>query len=289
MPFVQNLFSGSSKATGPSVILSGSKTVSAGNTIFVAVGSTNTGETVTVTDNLGNSYSMVKAGATSNALSRLYRADVTNPGTLTTITVTQSPSWNILAAIAVEFSAVGTVRFTGESLGGSSAVANAYPGGNNSSGSSYIASDLWIGAFAQNSQNTFAVETGGIALPALEPTPEARTTGGGSNIAVGLLYYISAAPQSGVGILGRYSGATSIMAVGAAIEPKISGPTYNDARSGTIVVTGTRTESWVRRFIFTDAPAGAVALAGSVVESQVVRITYNDAPTGAIASYRQRR
>jgi hypothetical protein len=282
--FVKNLFANNSKGAAEKLVLSGSAVVSAGNTIFVAFGTGAAFDPSTVTDNLGNSYVQVAVGGTGNISTRLYRADITNPGTLTTITIDQPPGWNIYAGIAVEFSGVGALRFTGSANAGNFNVGNAYPGGVVSATSNYAAGDLWIGAWAQKSPNTFAVETGGIALPAQEPTAEQRTTGGtaSTNVSLGLLYYTSASPQSGVGLVGRFSATGDMGAVGAAIAGKISGPTYNDVCSGSIVFTGTVVESWKQGLTNTDVPAaGSLALGGSVIESSGKG--YTDARTGALA------
>ena len=54
---------------------------------------------------------------------------------------------------------------------------------------------------------------------------------------------------------------------------------FTDARSGTLLLSGTRTEKFIRA----DAPSGIYALKGTVVESWFIRTVYTDAPAGRIA------
>lgn len=279
--FVKNLFAGSAKGTTSSLVLSGSAVVSAGNTIFVSFGTSDASNPITVTDNLGNTYSLISAQQSASVVvGRLYRADITNPGTLTAITISQTPGFPVFGAIAVEFSGVGTQRFTGGMAAVASAI-NAYPGTNTSTTGTYTAGDLWIGAYAQRSSNTFGSGGGTSPLAAVEPTAEQRTTGSssGTNVSVGLLYYISASGATGA-LQGTFSASADAGAAGAVFAARVGGPTFNDTVAGAIVFTGTRVESWRHNYI--DAGTGAFALAGTVVESNVVRIIYTDSRSGSL-------
>jgi len=238
-----------------------------------------------VSDNLGNTYSVVAAGLLSGLGStRLYRADITNPGTLTAITIDQSPVFPTIAAVSAEFSGVGNTRFTGTATGGSAVTANAFPGGVNTASTTYTATDLWIGVFTQASSNTFARETTGASIPgSAEPIEEVLTTGGvgSSNRSCGMLYYTGASQVTSVALLGRFSGTATTFAVGAAVAQKVGGPTYNDSCSGSIICTGSCVDSYLKRIVNTDAPAGSIALAGSCVDS--FTHGFSDAPSGRMA------
>ena len=272
--FVQALFAGSAKDTEAPLVLSGSKVVSAGNTILIAVGAVDP-DAVAISDNLGNNYSVVtKVGTTF-----LCRADVTNPGTLTTVNIDQpTEAIKTLGAIAVEFSNVGSVRGSGVSSSASSSTRqNAYPGGSNIAPfdtASYVSGDLWIGAFTKDLSATFfGSDVGESVVAALEPTPEQKTTGGStSNITVGLLYYVSLESRTGALVSYFVGGAAQAKGVGAAIAPRIG------VVLGSIVFTGSVVESYVGRPIYSDTPAGAISLGGAVA----LRRTFTDARAGSL-------
>jgi hypothetical protein len=246
--FVKSLFAGSAKPIGASLVLSGSLSVAQGNTIFVAVGTSNTaGDPISITDNLGNTYALVgNPGSVSTGVAWLFRADITNPGTLTSITIAQART-PVMGAIAVEFSGVGALRTAAPGNSNTSALnMNAFPGGTGSATAQYQAGDLWIGSFLQRSANTFGSDSS-PAYPASEPTPEQRTSGsaGSTNVSVGLLYYKPASTPGFAGsLLGIWSaGGAAAAASGVAIKASV-GITTTDTCTGRITLSGSVVESY---------------------------------------------
>jgi hypothetical protein len=274
--FIKSLFAGSAKNLDTKIILSGNAPVRAGQTIFVAMGTSEVGDATTVTDNLGNQYSLLKGGWSSFVRANLFRADVVSDGVLTSITIDQPPNANVYGAIAVLFAGVGPVRALGNADTGSDTTFNGYPGGSSGITADYLPGDLWIAAFAQQSTGTFG-GSGGVST---EPTPEQKTSGGATNtnISVGLLYRISEKPINAA-MLGGYSSAFQGASIGAAIAPLLPpGPSNNDVVSGQITLTGSVIESNVHVTVYNDAPAGTLALGGSVARQS----TSTDATSGAL-------
>lgn len=198
--FVQSLLQGGRKAGSTTTVVSGSVTVTAGNTIFVAFGGADVSGTYSVADNLGNTYALSGSAASGSGqmAARLFRADITTGGTLTTITVTH-PTITATGAIAVEFSGCGTLNNSGTHNDGGSALAtiDLYPGGTGATlnTQAQIVGNLWlgVGSYQGPVTNGFAASATGSDVAAAEPTPEQGTTGGSpsSNIGMGFLYYIS--------------------------------------------------------------------------------------------------
>lgn len=121
--YVQNLFTGQNKVSGASIALSGSKTITVGNTMFLAFASdTGTGSEVAATDNLGNTWSLVKSNVSGSAVyTALLSAPVTAGGTLTTVTISWVTAVVAKAAVCGEYGSVGTLNAT-DSRAGSGAV-----------------------------------------------------------------------------------------------------------------------------------------------------------------------
>jgi hypothetical protein len=277
---VQALFSNKA-ASGTSLVLSGSAVVSAGNTILVGIGtgaSNNTG--FAVTDNLGNTYSqVVGAVATVACTSRLFRGDVTKPGTLTTITVTQ-PTSVVIGAMAAEFSGVGVLRATGTIKEDNSAFTNSYPGGAAGTVANYLANDMWIGVAAAKASMTFTPTSGGAPnIGGVEPTQEQAQ----SALTVGWTYYVAGAGASGMRLAGSWSTFNQSVGAGAAFQPAPTGITNNDVVTGTVILTGTAFDQFFPPIIRNDAPTSAFKLSGTVAESNQVARIYTDAPTGTLA------
>lgn len=236
--FVQALFSGQSKTTGTTLVLSGSKTIVLGNEIFVAFASDPAAGTFSCADNLGNTYavanSAVQGSGTTGVATRLFKADVTNPGTLTSITVTH-PSMAARAGMAGEFSGVGTLRTTGTHIGTALGVGNAYPGGSGGTTTASIAGDLWIGAVGVES----AINALTGVAPTLKVATEIATAGSGAatNIEAVLVYLIAAdttAKQCAVSIAAGSSAASA----GAVYQPAATGPqAFPRTASDTVTVS----------------------------------------------------
>jgi hypothetical protein len=98
-----------------------SKTVTAGNTVFVGFGSYFDITATSVTDNLGNTYSRVQRFSGAYCAD-LWAAPVTTGGSITTITVNH-PSTQYTEIIASEFSNIGTLSTTGGTNSGVSTTA----------------------------------------------------------------------------------------------------------------------------------------------------------------------
>jgi len=114
--FVQALLSGADKTSSTSFTISGSKTVTVGNDIFVSFVCVNNITDIltnsTCTDNLGNTYTIEHGFGSSNGSASLYRGAVVYGGTLTSHTITVSTTSSQRAAFSAEFSGVGTKGLT---------------------------------------------------------------------------------------------------------------------------------------------------------------------------------
>lgn len=221
--FVQSLLQGSSKTSGTSLVLSGSKTITTGNTIFVAQASDDSAGTYSVTDNLGNTYSLVGSQSNAGAVAvRLWRSDVTTGGTLTTITLSH-PTTTARAAIAVEFSGCGATQSpVGTDTETSSNRSYAYPGGVVNTTAQTIG-NLWIGAYGAEAPNTTTL-TASAPTGSSMPTVAQGTTGGGStsNVTCGLSYIISTTTTVD-SLSANTATGTNTAAVGAAVIPAAAG------------------------------------------------------------------
>jgi hypothetical protein len=221
---VQGLLSGTIKTASTTLTISGSKTVTTGNTIYVAFfgSGANTG-TVSASDNLGNTYSTIASGVNTSlsVTTVLLGGTVVTGGTLTSIT-TSGPSYNAAAALSAEFSGTGATNGTGNFTGSSATNLNAYPGGTTTTTATQIAGNLWIGAFGwRNAAGTFTSpvpSTSGVA--ASQPLSAVGTSGGSSsgNASVALAYFICNAATSNM-LNGQPSTSQSGAAAGADINP----------------------------------------------------------------------
>lgn len=107
--FVKPLLSGSSKASGTTLTLTGSVSVAFGNDIFVAFASDPGGAPYTVADNLGSLYTVEEVTRHSSIVEAvLFRAAAVAGGLLTTITVNSQAAVTAKAAVVGEFASVGT-------------------------------------------------------------------------------------------------------------------------------------------------------------------------------------
>jgi hypothetical protein len=104
---LKGTFTGNAVSIGTSIAAStlafGSGAVVAGDLVFVVVGEQTTATNTSVTDNLGNTYNPVHAAVdTGTATGRPYFSLVTNPGTITSVTVTANGgSQNGAVAVAI--------------------------------------------------------------------------------------------------------------------------------------------------------------------------------------------
>lgn len=108
--FVQNLFVGSAPGPDSILVLTGSKTITAGNDIYVLLATDNTNSDATCVDNLGNTYALVHrfdgpAESLTNSCQHLFHAVVTAGGTLTS----QTLDWTNGSGIG---SGAGSIEFT---------------------------------------------------------------------------------------------------------------------------------------------------------------------------------
>jgi hypothetical protein len=111
--FVQALLTGNSKTSGTSLVLSGAVPVTAGNDIFVGFACDDGGSSFGITDNLGNTYALVRQEVLATFINtQLWRASNIAGGTLTTITVAWTTALTAKTAIAGEFSQLGPLRTT---------------------------------------------------------------------------------------------------------------------------------------------------------------------------------
>lgn len=106
---VQALFTGASKTAGTSLAISGSKTITAGNLLFVGFAADDVGTAFGCVDNLGNTYSLRHTVLNSgNVKVLIFTAPVTAAGTLTSQTISWTTNITAKAAQSAEFSGLGT-------------------------------------------------------------------------------------------------------------------------------------------------------------------------------------
>ena len=212
--FDQLLGSNQSKTAGTSLVISpASKTVTVGKTIFVAFASDDGGSAHGITDNLGNTYSLVKEQInTANVKTQLWRAPVTTGGSITTITVAWTTNVTAKAAVAGEYSGFGTLRLT-EGNNGAATTTVAI------TSSTFFNGELWVCALGV--EDDVASSVGGSAGdPPQTPVSAGTdgTTGGGSasNISVALGHIlINADSTSNAGLIGSNSGSQDNAGAGA--------------------------------------------------------------------------
>jgi len=230
--FVQALLSGADKTSSTSFTISGSKTVTVGNDIFVSflcgANITDIGTNSTCTDNLGNSYTIENGSGGSSGSAVLYRGAVVYGGTLTSQTITVSASSTQRAAFSAEFSGVGTKGLTdGQNSGttamiymGSAVVQKDIPAGGITIGG---------GAWLQPTPNTIT-PSAATGTPSVTPAlvSQAGTSGqsAGSNINACLCYTLGLSGSTSTSVFcGANSPTTSnVHSAGAMYSPAPAPP-----------------------------------------------------------------
>ena len=191
---VQTLFSGNSKTAGTSLSITGSKSMTTGNDIFLAFAS----------DDAGTSHSVAATGATvtwslettqtntGNVVSRLWRGTITAGGTLTDITVSWTSNVTAKMASSAEFSGVGTQSATG----GANAAGNSCADAANT----LPANGLAVACLAFEDTNTGTFDPAASGTPSITDVIDLKngTTGGGSasNITGALAHGIGVSSDS---------------------------------------------------------------------------------------------
>ena len=221
--FVQDLFTGQGKAAGTVLAISGSLTVTAGNYIYVAFASDDGGSGFGITDNLGNTYGLVKEQInTGNVKTQLWRAPITTGGTLTTITVTWTTDVSAKAAAAGEYADIGTERLTdGVSANGSNATMI--------QSNTFFSGELWIGAIGSEGPEHATTDSSmGTPSQTIDVRLGSNTTGGGaaSNIGCSLVHALIGADSSANGTMLVGLGATRDYAGAGAIYNTAAAPTF---------------------------------------------------------------
>lgn len=185
--FVQNLLSGASKTAAASFQITGSKTVTIGNTIFVAFGSDDVGSNFSLADNLLNTYTQVSVFSSgAHAKVQLWISTITVGGTLTQQTMSWTTNITAKGMVSGEFAGVGTLPL-GASQATGSATGSAAPSGNG------IVDGLAVYACAVEAECTISLEgsSPGFAVSAgAHECGDVTTTAGGgaSNIETCLAY-----------------------------------------------------------------------------------------------------
>lgn len=117
---VQALFTGASKTKGTSLVISGSKTITAGNLLMVGFACDDVGTAFGCVDNLGNTYTLQTTIAlTGSVKTMIFTAPVTSAGTLTSQTISWTTDATAKAAQSAEYSGLGAQRLT-DGLGAAS-------------------------------------------------------------------------------------------------------------------------------------------------------------------------
>ena len=198
-----NFGTNQSKTAGTSIAVTGSQAVTTDDDIFVSYAGDDVGSSFSVTDNLGNTYGLEKEQInTGNVKGQLWRASVTNAGTLTTVTISWTTNVTAKAAVVSIFTGV--------------ASAKNFSGGANTQfdtcvlieNQTFAAGDLWIGTAAWECPGTDAIvpladfPTGGTE------SGQAGTTGAGdaSNITCQQTYAIMSAGNDDMYVRNNTSG-----------------------------------------------------------------------------------
>ena len=215
--FVQALFTGSSKTAGASLAITGSKTITVRDTIFVAFASDDVGSAYSVTDNLGNIYTSVKEQVNTGAVkTRLWRAPVTVGGTLTTQTISWTTNATAKAAVSAEFSGVGS-QIAGSPVGTNTSVAGSVFPIISTDALNTPAGGLAVGAAGFEAPSDDATPTWSISATTdvISNATITGTIGGGatSNISVSLIYTLG--PVTNTQIVKIDSGRTTRNGAGA--------------------------------------------------------------------------
>ena len=200
-------------------VWSGSKTVTVGNSIFVTTAVYTVTGAESVTDNLGNTYTMDAQYYWSAlpATACLYRATVTTGGTLTTITHTHTTT-TTASLSAAEFSGVGAyssndLTNTGTSTTGTWASSITIP-----------ANGIAVGSLLNTS--SYVTSAGAASGSPSTTVYLASTYGTGSDLGTALLYAIAGASQvTGFSGTGTFT-SDSWVGVAAIYDPAPSMPTW---------------------------------------------------------------
>jgi hypothetical protein len=211
---VQALFSGQSKTLGSSLQITGTKTIAAGNVMFLAFACDDAGSSFGVTDNLGNTYTQVKEQInTGNVKTQLWRAPVTIGGSLTQQTIAWTTSLTARAAASGEFAPVGALRLTDGNNGALGSTASILL-------QSSKRGELWVGA-AGVEDDVAPTSGGSTGTGDIVVAGSSATSGSGSatNIAVSLIYILSLADASNIGLNGTNSGSQDNAGAGAIYSP----------------------------------------------------------------------
>jgi hypothetical protein len=193
--FVQALLTGQSKTAETSLSLNtATKTVTAGNDIFVAFAADDVGSDFSVSDNLGNTYALVKEQINAaNVKTQLWRATIGGGGTLLDdITISWISNITAKAGVAGEFSGVGTLDGTmGLSGTGQQFSVARHEDTPWQNGDLLVGGGGWEGPGG----DVLGEDSSGFTPSAEGEVGQDGTTGGGaaSNIVVNLIYAIAAA------------------------------------------------------------------------------------------------
>jgi hypothetical protein len=231
---VQVLFVGQSKTSAASIAITGSKTITLGNTMFVGWAGDLGGTAFGCTDNLGNSYAVVHAVTNSNGVeTRLFKATVTAAGTLTTQTVAWTTNLTAKVAESAEYSGVGEVTAVGGTTGVSSAIGC-------SSHRTVPTGGIVIG-MAGHEQDTIPTASGSGGDPGLTNSlvgTGINTTGAGaaSNIGGALVHALGLSTEPCAGKSLVASGVTDNAGAGAHYFPEAS-PSESTAVDANVDVT----------------------------------------------------
>jgi hypothetical protein len=226
--FVQGLGTQAIKSTAATITITTSKTITAGNTIFLGyASSTNTLGTTSATDNLGNVYTVVDQGIdiANTTLSVLLTAPITVGGALTSISIT-STGGSAQAAIAGEFSGVGSRVAHSNLTNGGSTNCNAYPGVSATTTTTQVPGNLWVGMIGwKSTAGTFTTpvpSTAGVAASNV-PNPVGTFSGAsGSNRSLAVIYFVCNAATSNM-LNGQISSSVPWASVGAEYAPSGGG------------------------------------------------------------------
>jgi hypothetical protein len=241
---VQVLFVGQSKASAASLAITGSKTITLGNTLFVGWAGDTGGSAHGCTDNLGNVYTIVyEVNNSGNVWTILFSAPVTKPGTLTTQTVAWTTNIAAKVAESAEFSGVGELSIAGGLAGVSAAISC-------SANATIPTNGLLIG-MAGHEQDTIPTAGNSGGAPPTTVTlvgTGINTTGGGaaSNIGGALVYTLASTIEPNESRIAAASGVTDNAGAGGhyfpTTSPSESGAQANadatdDASVGTVAWT----------------------------------------------------
>ncbi len=269
--FVKQLGTNQSKSAGTSLVISpSSKTVALGNTIFVGFAADDVGSAFSINDNLGNTYSQVKEQInTGNSKAQLWKAPVTSAGSITSITISWTTNITAKAAVAAEFSDVGTLRLT-DGQNNTADTIFGIPSQTENNG------ELWLSVVAWECDVTDSLSAEGSAGTPTSAGKQGTTGGGAASNITALLSYSLPSTTTAARSLGSFNATSSSRdgaGAGAIYNAPITGTTFTQTLNETLTITDSLVRQAGKVFLETLTTTDTLKRDTSAIKSETLTIT----------------